>query len=65
VTRDKFDESERPTGTLCLNCAGAGKIVVENQPGHFEPRKCAWCGGSGAMSIEQLAAWKSRVKLEP
>ena len=52
-----FDDEERPTGVLCLACAGDKMIQV--LPGQF--KKCAWCGGTGAMSMEQLKLWKSRL----
>jgi len=56
VTR--FRDDEPPTGTLCLCCAGEGRILIESGT-QYQAKKCPWCT-AGVMNVEQLAAWKSR-----
>lgn len=56
---EKFDEEGAKTGTLCVACAGQGKLVEETKTG-YKSLTCKWCT-NGAMSMAQFAAWKDRT----
>lgn len=52
---------ERPTGVICLSCAGE-KQLLEETATNYKAIACKWCGGTGVMSREQEKAWKQRER---
>jgi hypothetical protein len=56
-----FNDSERPTGTLCACCAGEGRILVE-EGSQYKAKKCPWCT-AGVQTPVQLEVWKNRRRL--
>lgn len=51
---------EAETGAICIACAGEGKLVEENATGSYRAVSCKWCRGTGAMTHEEVRAWKDR-----